>query len=383
MKICLINNLYAPWERGGAEKIVAFSARGLARVGHEVFVISTAPEDTKSDNVYFLKSIFYNLASYPVWQRLFWHLWDFFSPAHLGRIKKILDEEKPDLVITHNLKGVGLSLPRVLKKKHLRHFHVLHDIQLLHPSGLMFWGREKAISSPGARLYQFFSRQLFGSPALVISPSRWLLGEHEKKGFFRKSRKVILPNFFGSGAGLSQPEPSGDKFVFLFVGQLEKHKGVDFLAKAFLGFSAKNPAVKAELVVAGDGRLLADLKRLSVANPHLKVLGRQTEVEVRDLMLAANCLVVPSLCYENSPTVIYEAAAVLLPVLASRLGGITELIEGAGGWLFEPGNAAELIDKMERLVFSPEELEIVKKKEGNFKPVDYLANLEALAESKG
>ena len=53
---------------------------------------------------------------------------------------------------------------------------------------------------------------------------------------------------------------------------------------------------------------------------------------------------VPSLCYENSPTVIYEALNSGIPVLASRIGGVGELVrEGETGYLFTPGNASHLL----------------------------------------
>ena len=382
MKICLINNLYAPWERGGAEKIVARAAKGLEQAGHDVFVIATAPEETKSENVYFLKSIFYNLSSYPLWQRLLWHIGDFFNPSHLRKIKEILKNEKPDLVITHNLKGVSLALPRLLKKMSIRHFHTLHDIQLLHPSGLMYWKKESLINSFPAKAYQFFSRRLFASPEVVISPSHWLLSEHLTRGFFSQSKKIVLPNFFHDSREVSRLPKNYDKFVFLFVGQLEKHKGVDFLLDCFLSLLEKNPDARAELRVVGEGSLLKELKIIATGHPEIKMIGHLPSEEIRDLMLEADCLVVPSLCYENSPTVIYEAAAAELPVLASNLGGISELIEATGGWLFEPGSGSEFLVKMEHLVSFPQELEMARKKEKQFSPADYLSELENLAERK-
>ena len=382
MKICLINNLYAPWERGGAEKIVARAAKGLEQAGHDVFVIATAPEETKSENVYFLKSIFYNLSSYPLWQRLLWHIGDFFNPSHLRKIKEILKNEKPGLVITHNLKGVSLALPRLLKKMSIRHFHTLHDIQLLHPSGLMYWKKESLINSFPAKAYQFFSRRLFASPEVVISPSHWLLSEHLTRGFFSQSKKIVLPNFFHDSREVSRLPKNYDKFVFLFVGQLEKHKGVDFLLDCFLSLLEKNPDARAELRVVGEGSLLKELKIIATGHPEIKMIGHLPSEEIRDLMLEADCLVVPSLCYENSPTVIYEAAAAELPVLASNLGGISELIEATGGWLFEPGSGSEFLVKMEHLVSFPQELEMARKKEKQFSPADYLSELENLAERK-
>ena len=76
MKIVIINNLYAPWVRGGAERIAEKTAEGLAKAGHEVFIITTAPTGSHADKIIYLPSLFYNLEKYPLATRFFWHLWD-------------------------------------------------------------------------------------------------------------------------------------------------------------------------------------------------------------------------------------------------------------------------------------------------------------------
>ena len=58
-------------------------------------------------------------------------------------------------------------------------------------------------------------------------------------------------------------------------------------------------------------------------------------------------LIVPSMCYENSPAVIYEALSMGLPVMAADIGGVPELIiEGKNGWIFTAGNFDELNKKI-------------------------------------
>jgi glycosyltransferase involved in cell wall biosynthesis len=379
MKICLINNLYKPWERGGAEKIVLAEAKGLSAKGHDVFVIATAPEETKSGDVYFLRSVFYNFGSYPLWRRLFWHVAGLFPSKRIKRIWGILKKEKPDLVITHNLVGVGLYLPKLLKKKGLRHFHVLHDVQLMHPSGLIISGHESMMDSWPARLYQFFTKRLFDSPQVVISPSLWLLEEHKRRGFFPLSKKAVIPNHFPSLAtGKNFDIAAGKKFRFLFVGQIESHKGVDFLLEAWKSFIASSKT-EAELVFVGDGSLLTELK--TKADDKVFFVGKKNAEEVRDLMLGADLLIVPSLCYENSPTVIYEAAAAGLPVLAADLGGIGELVKKVGGRLFSPGDVSGLAEKMAELAIASDKLREISEKELAFVPIDHVSELEALAKS--
>jgi glycosyltransferase involved in cell wall biosynthesis len=358
--------------------------KGLSLAGHDVFVIATAPEETKADNVYFLRSNFYNLGNYPIWYRFFWHLFDFFAWGKLKKITNILDRERPDLVITHNLVGVGLSLPRFLKKKKYRHFHVLHDIQLLHPSGLMFWNKEKLINSWPARFYQFAVKLLFASPEVVISPSGWLLAEHKKKGFFPASEKKVIPHFFpskflnsklGNCSWEKDKKNSGSR-RFLFVGQLEEYKGAEFLVDTWRFVCENNPSWQGELLMAGAGALSGKLEAAAALSlPSLKLLGRRTSDEIFELMKTADCLIVPSLCYENSPTVIYEAAAARLPIAAADLGGISELIRAVGGCLFEPGNQKDLAEKILRFPTDCAPLPL------DFKADDYFVSLEKLIKS--
>ena len=73
-------------------------------------------------------------------------------------------------------------------------------------------------------------------------------------------------------------------------------------------------------------------------------------------MIEANCLIIPSICYENSPTVIYEAASQGLPIIASRIGGITELIQKLNGLLFKPNNEGDLMHQLSWAIKNPEKL---------------------------
>jgi glycosyltransferase involved in cell wall biosynthesis len=377
VKIVIINNLYAPWVRGGSDKVVERIVAGLEKAGHEVFIITTAPKESRTEKIHYLQSIFYNLDRYPLATRFFWHLFDSFNFLKAAEVKNILKEEKPDLVITNNLMGLGFLLPRLLKKLKIRHVHILHDIQLLHPSGLMFWGKEKILASFHAKIYQAINRALFGSPEVVVSPSKWLLDEHLKRGFFKKSLTKVLPNYFkDTGFKAQDAAVKNEFFTFFYVGQIEDHKGVNLLVETFINFLEKN--FKADLIIVGPGSRLEEIKKLAVARPEIKVLGRKNSVEVAEFMRKSDCLVVPSLCYENSPTVIYEAIASGLPVIGARIGGITELIEIAGGILFKPDNQADLLEKMKLVFTHPEESDRIIAKETAYQPPDYISELLSL-----
>lgn len=386
MKIALINNLYPPYNKGGAEKIVELTSRELEKQGHEVFIISTRPWLSSAKNkkmpVHYLSSAYYHLAGIPKFLRIFWHLWDLYNWKNYLKLKKILTREKPDLVISHNLKGVTGLAPKLLRKEGFRHIHTLHDIQLLHPSGLLIRGQEKKLDSRANRIYIQKQKQLWGSPQLVVSPSRWLLDLHKDYGFFSNSKTRVLPNPMPKNSGRypgRQGHQSG--FQFLYVGQIEKHKGINTLVQAFQELS--DPS--ARLKIVGQGSQLKKI-RYRLSDPRINLLGARNKTEVEKIMRVSDCLIVPSLCYENSPTVIYEAIRAGLPILASDLGGIPEVAELGASRLFTPGNKKGLAAQMKKIKKDSAGLKtLAEKKREAIKDRDtekYVQNLLAFIENQ-
>lgn len=346
MKIALANNLYYPYKRGGAESVVEEMIAQFKKEGHEVFLITCRPKndlDPAPNGVktYYFPSDYSRLADIPAYLRVFWHAKNIFSFSQTARIKKVLLTEKPDIVVTHNLMGLGFRLPCLLKKLEIRHEHFLHDIQLLYPSGLMMLGHEYIIDSWPAKIYQLFTRAFFASPTKVISPSLWLLGQHRLRGFFHDSETEIR--------NLNQiQKPAEEKNVaqektcfnnFLFVGQIEKHKGIILLIKAFILALESKPNLK--LTIIGSGSQLAEAQDLSKNYHQIIFGGRKESTEVQKIMSESDCLVIPSLCYENTPMTIHEAHNAGLTVLAANIGGIPEIINGQDR-LFKAGDIMDL-----------------------------------------
>lgn len=347
MKIGIINNLYKPYNKGGAEKVCENIINQLEKAGNLCFVITTKPKNetkiNKNPKTYYLNSNYYNLGQKSILCRFFWQIENIFNFGRGRQLKKILETEKPDLIISNNLMGIGLKTFKIIKKMSIKHTHILHDIQLIHPSGLIIFGQEKIIETLIAKIYQKISRCLSGSPDKIISPSNWLLQEHIKKGFFQNSEKIIQanPQPFGGGKKVIRNENKEIK-DFLFIGQLEEHKGVIFLIESFK--KIKNE--KINLKIIGTGKLIEKLKLISKNDERIKILGLKNKEEIAQELANADCLIVPSLCYENSPTVIYEAKYFDLPIIASNIGGIPELLTKEQEILFEAKNEKDLIEKI-------------------------------------
>jgi glycosyltransferase involved in cell wall biosynthesis len=161
---------------------------------------------------------------------------------------------------------------------------------------------------------------------------------------FDEDRVVVLPNMVELG-----PEPKNDApgQYAAFSGRMAAGKGVDILLSA----AANLPDVPVRL--AGDGSILDDLKAAAPANA--KFLDRLGPVELAEFYRNSRFLVVPSRWFEGCPLVVSEAMSHGLPVIASRIGGLPEFVDdGVTGLLFEPGNVAELTDKIRLLWNDPE-----------------------------
>ena len=123
MKIGIITNLYRPYSRGGAEIIARRVAQELIMRGHDVFVVTTMPyenlsslhlevTDTHVERIYrFFPFNFYHVihdSGKPFVLRLGWHLIDLWNPQPARCLRRVLEKEQPDVVLTHNMKGFGL-----------------------------------------------------------------------------------------------------------------------------------------------------------------------------------------------------------------------------------------------------------------------------------
>ena len=166
---------------------------------------------------------------------------------------------------------------------------------------------------------------------------------HRERGFARPMRH--LPDFLPAAAALPAPIASDDaarRPYFLFVGRLEKLKGVQTLLDAFRGYDA------ADLVIAGDGTYGPDLRRQAVGLAHVRFLGTVDSSALRSLYAGAVALLVPSVGFETFGMVSLEAFAQRTPVIVRGLGGLTEAVEDSGGGLVFR-TQAELLEGMETL----------------------------------
>lgn len=135
---------------------------------------------------------------------------------------------------------------------------------------------------------------------------------------------------------------------FLYLGRLVPEKGVDVLLRAAAHTGAR-------IVVAGDGRSRPDLEQLArELSVDADFVGQVNQEAGAGLLRQARALVVPSTWHEVSPLVVLEAIANDVPVVASRMGGMTDQLEGGRGFLFTAGDAQGLSQALKRIQEDPE-----------------------------
>jgi len=398
MKIVLISNLYPPFVRGGAEIVVTRIVEGLRKNLQHVSVITTRPyggvttlrlEQVRIDDVpafrfYPLNLYFYTSDyRYPAPIRFIWHLLDVFNFHSYYQIRKILLKEKPDVVLTHNLMGIGFLIPKLIRKLKIRHIHTVHDVQLYNPSGIILKGKENDYRQKMANAlgYKKLMMKLLGSPDVVISPSQFLKNFYSDKGYFKESSIHVIPN--PTDIVQQQISKKHYELELIYLGQLTAVKGILELIDVI----KELPKLSIRLNIVGLGPDLNKALKLTKGDNRFVFYGWRPRREIIEIFSRSDVLVLPSICYENSPTVVYEALGYGIPVLVSKIGGAHEVItEGKNGWTFEAGNWKRLKEMIKSIYgqrdrlkgMSPNCLESVR----DYSMENYIKKLLELAQKK-
>lgn len=350
MKILLVHNRYQ--QAGGEDSVVAAEANLLAEHAHDVELWSVDNKDLPGGLVGKIKTA----------------LSTTYSPASREIARDKLRRFRPDVVHVHNFfPQISPSIYDACRDEGVPVAQTLHNYRLICPGAmLMRDGKvcEQCLAgSPyQAAWYGCYRSSKLGSlvVAHMVASHRQLgtwqqkvdrfiaLTEFAKHKFveagFPADKISVKANFLHDPLQDSpRPAPTDPGFA-LFVGRISQEKGIKTLLKAW---SLLNDV--ALLKVAGAGPL-DDL----LNQPNVAALGRQNTAEVSDLMRQAAFLVLPSEWYEGFPLVLVEAFAHGLPVLASRLGSMADIVEdGITGLLFTPGDADDLAAKAKWLLDHP------------------------------
>jgi glycosyltransferase involved in cell wall biosynthesis len=282
-------------------------------------------------------------------------------------MSQMLKKERPELVHIHNL--YPLLTPSILqacREASIPVVMTLHNFRFTCPIGVHFadgvicercvGGREYACVLRNCRgnrvesaLYSVrtLAARKFGLYTnfvdAFIAPCFFLKEKLVEAGFAR-DRLFVLPNFVSVPNEVARPS---DGAHVAFIGRFSAEKGVKYL------LSAAREVPTVPLKLAGDFSTMPAIQNSLPENTEL--LGELKRTEIFRFYQSARFVVVPSTCYEVCPMVVLEAMSHGLPVIASRIGGLPELVEdGETGLLFEPRDAGDLAKKIQALWSQPE-----------------------------
>ena len=154
---------------------------------------------------------------------------------------------------------------------------------------------------------------------------------------------IVIPNGvdFGKLEGVAKRSyTKSDKFSFLFLGRLSKEKNPLFMISAALQLKGKQ-VNNFIFDVVGDGNQMKELKEsINKHNlsKHFNLYGFQRNIP--EYLIKSHCLILPSL-REGMPVVLIEAAATKLPVIATPVGSIPEILNTSNGYISKLGDFVE------------------------------------------
>ena len=357
MKVCLVSNLYPPRTIGGAEIMVGHAADGLHAAGHSVSVVTTAPRAETGNEV--VRGIrvrrigtgnLYWPGAAPTAPRALkplWHAIDLWNPIVHRRLRRILREDAPDVVHTHNLGGLSPAVWAAARAESRPIVHTPHDYALTCVRAMRLTRRGRICESrcSTCAIRGAWLRRWSGAVAAVAAPSRFVLDRHLELGFFPGAKTHVVPWAVEKPPAAPAARTHGPLGVLL-IGQLRAHKGI----RVALAALAAAPDLDVRLEIAGTGELLAECHAAAARDPRIRVHGFVAGAAKEALFRDTHVLVCPSTWWEVTGIVILEGYARGLPAIGSRIGGIPEVIDhGRTGFLVRPGDSAELAARLREL----------------------------------
>jgi len=372
VRILVASHLFPPHFIGGSEVVAYEQSAALRKLGHDVRVFAGRVGPTRQrDRVRAERG-----DAHTTWMGIALgdlggreqRLVNTHAQREMGRV---LDEFWPDVVHFHNIAALSTAVVAACRERRIPTVMTLRDYWGICFKNLMIKNDGRLCTSGGFDCLGC-SEVLAGVPPLpspvrnahlllalreidrFISPSRYLADRFIANGL-PADRMHVVPY----GMDLRRFDARGRRdgpaeFTIGYIGQLIAHKGVDTLLRSVhaLGDDTR-------LVIAGGGvqaQYLETLRHELGLEGQVRFAGLVDNRHIAKIHTEVDVVVVPSVWPENAPVVITEAMASGIPVVASDIGGIPELVEhGVTGFLVPPRDVRALAERIDFLRRHPEE----------------------------
>ena len=358
LRFLMVSTHFPPLHLGGDAIFVDYLSRELIKRGHEVDVLhspaayellrkrTAAPPAKALEGGPTVHHFTSRLGRMSPLMALTLGRWSQAERA----LRQLADRLKPDVVHWHNTRGfIGRPFPIAGALS----LYTVHDYTpvcprstLLRPSMrvceepvlctvcCMRWRKPPQLWRTGGR------RVLRYHPDLkLLSPSEFVAKQLAEDGVtVHRVLRGFVPDL-AQTYGLSE---SVDESI-VYLGLLEKHKGVEVLLDAFIRTRNEQGF---RLRILGEGTLRTKLRltaNQSGVSDRVETPGFLPRKEVEQLRRNAVAQIVPSTWYENAPSTALEAYSLGVPVVASDIGGLPEIVDAsAGSKIFRPGDSRQL-----------------------------------------
>lgn len=367
LKFCMVTTFYPPYNFGGDGMYIYRLTNELARRGHHVDVIHC-------EDAYKLLQRNGEASEYPNHENVKVHR----LKSHAGwasplltqqtgvpffkrqKIKHMLEENQYDVIHYHNMSLIGIT---ALGYGSAVKLYTTHEHWLVCEMHVLWKFNREVCTKRSCTLCALAGKrppQLWRHTGLLekmlrhvdcfISPSRFTLRKHLERGLDIpiKHLPYFLPQIEErADAAQDRSVSLHPRPYFLFVGRLEKIKGVQNLIPIF------QERGEYDLLIAGDGEYKEKLRRQAGESANIKFLGRLSQERLRRLYREAVAVIVPSICYETFGIIIIEAFAMKTPVIVNNLGALPEVVQDScGGFIYN--DRSELVEAMDKLARNPD-----------------------------
>ena len=366
MKICMVTTFYPPHHFGGDGVFVYRLAQALAQDGHEIHIIHNVDAfsalSSREPSVEFANHpnvtvhalraggfgnadlLLTHQLGRPVWKR--------------GYLQTLLNDSTIDVIHFHNISLMGG--PAVLGYGHALKLLTLHEYWLMCPMHVLWRLNREACTRrtclrctlagrrpPQLWRYTGAVQRAMTHVDTLIAPSEFVRQTYLAEGF--RQPIEVIPHFLARGEEAASSEGSYDhrRPYFLFVGRLEKLKGLHTLLDCFRTYDA------ADLVIIGTGTYEGAVQAMAADLPHVHFIGFVDHRDLKAIYERAIAVIVPSLCYETFGLVAIEAFAARTPAIVRAMGALPEVVQLSGGGMIYR-TEEELLDAMESLRMQPE-----------------------------
>ena len=318
---------------GGTAGHVRGLSQSMARLGHDVVILSTGRTTSEIEGVRVL-SANVDLPWLPEDDLI---ARTASANHHITSLVGALGQWTPEVVHAHDWTSSwsALSLASVYRVPLVATFHSTEGSR---HGGVVPAGRSSSVHA--------IESWLALSATRVICTSRFMARETTDVFELLPEHVDLVPNGIDVGQWLVADVPRRDPSVLAW-GRVQYEKGFQILAQAMAIVRSSLPGVTC--TIAGRGPYLPELQSqidVEGVSDIVHLAGYVPDEQLRGLLQTSGCVVIPSL-YEPFGIVALEALAAGAPTIVARTGGLSEIVEGtAAGLMFEPGNSQELAERI-------------------------------------